>query len=150
MMHSSHVLNSTARLYLSHFTGNADMPYDFFMSRYKEAYVRETLAFVDCLVDDKPAPCTGKAGLVALVMAIAAGRSAKEKRWVALAEMAGELCSLSGNDQCETDVVDSATGAINFEKLLSPKMGIVMEEDDAMNGPSFTTTRDWLEAQRRS
>ena len=36
------------------------MPYDFFMSRYKEAYVQETLAFVDALVNDKPAPCTGE------------------------------------------------------------------------------------------
>ena len=27
------------------FTGNADMPFDFFMSRYKEAYLRETEAF---------------------------------------------------------------------------------------------------------
>ncbi|CAN0498506.1 unnamed protein product [Discosporangium mesarthrocarpum] len=27
---------NTARVYLKGFTGNADMPYDFFMSRYKE------------------------------------------------------------------------------------------------------------------
>ena len=26
------------------------MPYDFFMSRYKEAYMQETVAFVDALV----------------------------------------------------------------------------------------------------
>ena len=36
-----------AQIFSSDFTGNADMPYDFFMSRYKEAYVQETLAFVD-------------------------------------------------------------------------------------------------------
>jgi len=44
-------------------------------------------------------------------MAIAAGRSAEEKRWVPLAEMAGELCAMSGSDECEADVVDGQTGA---------------------------------------
>ena len=63
-------------------------------------------------------------------MAIAAGRSAEEKRWVPLAEMAGELCSMSGSDECEADVVDGQTGAINFLKLLSPRMGIVVERGD--------------------
>jgi hypothetical protein len=119
------------------------MPFDFFMSRYKEAYVQETLAFVDALVHDKPSPCSGEDGLVALVMAIAAGRSAEEKRWVALNEMASELCSMGDNDACEVDVVDSSTGAINFGKLLSPKMGIVVEK--AEQATSFTT-RDWLSA----
>merc|ERR1712238_642454 len=28
-------------------TGNADMPFDFFLSRYNEAYVTETIAFCD-------------------------------------------------------------------------------------------------------
>ena len=118
---------NTARLYTADFTGNADMPFDFFMSRYKEAYMQETLAFVDALVHDKPSPCSGKAGLIALVMAIAAGRSAQEKRWVTFAEMAGELCSMGDNDACASDVVDSETGAINFLKLLSPTMGIVVD-----------------------
>ncbi|CAM9715124.1 unnamed protein product [Hapterophycus canaliculatus] len=58
------------------------MPYDFFMSRYKEAYIQETLAFCDCLVNDKPSPCSGEDGLMALIMAIAAGKSAEEGRWV--------------------------------------------------------------------
>ena len=73
---------NTARVYSAKFTGNADMPFDFFMSRYKEAYVAETLAFVDCLVKGTPAPCSGEDGLIALTMAIAAGRSAEEERWV--------------------------------------------------------------------
>ena len=125
---------NTARIYTADLTGNADMPYNFFMSRYREAYVQETLAFVDALVHDKPSPCTGKAGLIALVMAIAAGRSAEEERWVTFAEMAGELCSMSGNDGCEIDVVDSATGAINFLKLLSPVMGIVVDDTSSRQG----------------
>ena len=140
---------NTARIFSSSFTGNADMPYDFFMSRYKEAYVQETLAFVDCLVHDTPSPCTGKAGLIALVMAIAAGRSAAQQRWIPLAEMAGELCAMSGNDECETDVVDGATGAINFMKLLSPDMGIVVGKDGG-GAASFSSTREWLEASNGS
>ena len=44
--------------------------------------MQETLAFVDALVNQRPAPCTGEDGLVALVMAIAAGTSAAERRWV--------------------------------------------------------------------
>ena len=127
---------NTARLYTADFTGNADMPFDFFMSRYKEAYVQETLAFVDCLVNDKPSPCSGKAGLIALVMAIAAGRSAQEKRWVTFAEMAGELCAMGDNDACAMDVVDGETGAINFLKLLSPMMGIVVDPSTASAAPA--------------
>jgi len=119
---------NTARIFSSSFTGNADMPYDFFMSRYKEAYVQETLAFVDALVNDKPSPCSGEDGLVALVMAIAAGKSAEEKRWVKFAEMANDMCALGGNVECEADVVDSTSGALNFQKLLSPKSGIIVEK----------------------
>ena len=50
--------------------------------RYKEAYVLETLAFVDSLVNNKPVPCSGEDGLIALLMAIAAEISAEERRWV--------------------------------------------------------------------
>ena len=78
---------NTARLMSGSFTGNADMPYDFFMTRYKEAYVRETAAFIDCLVHDTPSPCSGEDGLNALKMATAAGISATEQRWVRFAEV---------------------------------------------------------------
>merc|ERR1712091_252272 len=66
MMQTDNMYPNTARLYAADFTGNADLPYDFFMSRYKEAYKQETLAFVDALVNDKPSPCSGEDGLVAL------------------------------------------------------------------------------------
>jgi len=69
------------------FCGNADMPFDFFMSRYKEAYKQETIAFVEALLEDKPAPCSGRDGLVALIMAIGAGISAEEQRWVKFEEV---------------------------------------------------------------
>jgi myo-inositol 2-dehydrogenase/D-chiro-inositol 1-dehydrogenase len=89
------------------------MPYDFFMSRYKEAYVLETLAFVESLVQGKPAPCTGEDGLIALVMAVAAGKSAEERRWVKFSEL-------------WWDVSMSADGAADaWLKALYPK-GAVM------------------------
>ena len=46
---------------------------------------------------------------------------------------------MQDNDACEADVVDNLTGAIEFGKLLSPKMGIVVDPIP------FTSTREWLE-----
>jgi myo-inositol 2-dehydrogenase/D-chiro-inositol 1-dehydrogenase len=63
------------------------MPFDFFLSRYNEAYVAETIAFCDSLVHDTPVPCTGQDGLIALIMAMAADKSAAENRWVAFSEV---------------------------------------------------------------
>ena len=57
--------------------------------------MQETLAFVDSLVNDKPTPCSGMDGLIALVMAIAAGTSADEGRWVKFSELAPQLCAIS-------------------------------------------------------
>ena len=88
--------------------------------------------------------------------------AAAEKRWVPFAEMAGELCAMSGNEQCEADVVDSLTGAIDFSKLLSPNMGIVTDSDSgstfdsasssgaSSSRVSFSSTREWLEVANRS
>lgn len=97
MIATDNMYPNTARISLSDFTGNADMPFDFFMSRYKEAYLRETMAFVDCLVKDKPSPCSGIDGLVALVMSTAAGISAAEDRWVKFDEVARNIfCDANG------------------------------------------------------
>jgi inositol 2-dehydrogenase len=118
---------NTARIFNDRFTGNADMPFDFFMSRYKEAYVQETLAFVDCLVNDTPAPCTGEDGLVALVMSIAAGISAEEQRWVQLSELAEEIGAGQPKAFIQT-IVDDKTGAINFDMVTNPKYGLIAEK----------------------
>jgi myo-inositol 2-dehydrogenase/D-chiro-inositol 1-dehydrogenase len=82
------------------FTGNADMPYDFFLTRYVEAYVEETIAFCQSLVDDTAVPCTGEDGLVALIMSIAADKSAKENRWVKFSEIVSEVYCVNPT-QCE-------------------------------------------------
>jgi len=82
------------------FTGNADMPYDFFLSRYNEAYVTETVAFCESLVNDTPVPCTGQDGLAALIMALAADKSAEENRWVSFKEIV-ESVYCSDPQNCE-------------------------------------------------
>jgi len=87
MIATDNVYPNTAKIYKTQFTGNADMPYDFFLSRYNEAYVSETVAFCESLVNDTPVPCTGQDGLAALVMALAADKSAAENRWVTFSEI---------------------------------------------------------------
>lgn len=87
MIQTDNVYPNTAKIFRGDFTGNADMPYDFFLSRYNEAYVTETIAFCESLVNDTPVPCTGQDGLIALTMAIAADLSAKEGRWVKFSDV---------------------------------------------------------------
>lgn len=91
MIQTDNVYPNTAKIFKPDFTGNADMPFDFFLSRYNEAYVSETIAFCESLVNDTPVPCTGEDGLVALIMAIAADKSAKENRWVSFAEIVTDV-----------------------------------------------------------
>jgi inositol 2-dehydrogenase len=91
MIQTDNVYPNTAKIYKPDFTGNADMPFDFFLSRYNEAYVSETIAFCDSLVNDSPVPCTGEDGLVALIMAIAADKSAAENRWVPFREIVEQV-----------------------------------------------------------
>jgi len=88
--------------------------------------VQETLAFVDALVNNKEVPCTGEDGLIALVMAIAAGKSAEERRWVKMSEMAGELTGLDSIFSKATmgDLVDRSTGALNLKSLKGPSPGL--------------------------
>mmetsp|Transcript_50522 Transcript_50522/g.75485 ORF Transcript_50522/g.75485 Transcript_50522/m.75485 type:complete len:343 (-) Transcript_50522:1433-2461(-) len=94
MIQTDNVYPNTAKLYKNDFTGNADMPYDFFLQRYNEAYVSETVAFCESLVNDTPVPCTGEDGLVALIMAMAADKSAAENRWVTFREIVeGVYCA---------------------------------------------------------
>jgi inositol 2-dehydrogenase len=100
MIQTDNVYPNTAKIYKPHFTGNADMPYDFFLSRYNEAYVEETIAFCKSLVEDTPVPCTGEDGLVALIMAAAADLSAAENRWVAFREIVTQVYCKSPTE-CE-------------------------------------------------
>mmetsp|Transcript_32605 Transcript_32605/g.71535 ORF Transcript_32605/g.71535 Transcript_32605/m.71535 type:complete len:441 (-) Transcript_32605:197-1519(-) len=91
MIQTDNVYPNTAKIFKNDFTGNADMPYDFFLSRYNEAYVEETIQFCESLVNDSPVPCTGEDGLIALIMAQAADKSAEEQRWVKFNEVVTEV-----------------------------------------------------------
>ena len=116
--------------------------------------VQETLAFVDCLVNDKPAPCSGEDGLIALVMAIAAGKSAEEKRWVKMAEIVPDLFEAISDSEVNDSLPE---GDAEKDKLLTPSSNsdTALEESGAINwsvlfektfAPVFVPPR---EAQRR-
>ncbi|OEU17705.1 myo-inositol 2-dehydrogenase putative [Fragilariopsis cylindrus CCMP1102] len=124
MIQTDNVYPNTAKIYKKDYTGNADMPFDFFLSRYNEAYVTETVAFCNSLVNDTPVPCTGTDGLIALVMAIAADKSAAENRWVKFSEIIKEVYCASPTE-CELISQDSMfpegfRPTVNPEDLLVP------------------------------
>lgn len=132
MIATDNVYPNTAKIYKTDFTGNADMPFDFFLSRYNEAYVTETIAFCESLVNDSPVPCTGQDGLAALVMALAADKSAAEGRWVKFQEIVQSVACASPEDCMVMDneifpegfrVVD------NVEDLLVPDVDQVKSDE---------------------
>ncbi|KAL3911343.1 MAG: hypothetical protein SGILL_007317, partial [Bacillariaceae sp.] len=106
MIQTDNVYPNTAKIFKEDYTGNADMPFDFFLSRYNEAYVTETIAFCESLVNDTPVPCTGTDGLIALIMAIAADKSAAENRWVNFNEIVTEVYCASPTE-CELIAQDA-------------------------------------------
>ena len=63
------------------------LPLNFFLERYTESYLREMRAFVDAVVNRTPVPVGGEDGLKAMVIALAAGKSARENRPVKLSEI---------------------------------------------------------------
>lgn len=65
------------------------LPLNFFMERYTESYLREMQAFVEAVLEGKPAPVTGTDGLAAVEIALAAARSVRENRPVKVAEVRG-------------------------------------------------------------
>jgi myo-inositol 2-dehydrogenase/D-chiro-inositol 1-dehydrogenase len=128
MIATDNVYPNTAKIYRNDFTGNADMPYDFFLSRYFEAYVTETEAFCKSLVDDTPVPCTGMDGLVALTMSLAADKSAAEGRWVKPSEIIQQVycespdsCSLLANSDVFPENFKPVGDIKDLSKLIVPK-----------------------------
>jgi myo-inositol 2-dehydrogenase/D-chiro-inositol 1-dehydrogenase len=64
-----------------------DLPLNFFMDRYVESFANELRAFIDAIIEDKPAPVTGLDGRAPVVMALAARKSYQEGRPVRLDEI---------------------------------------------------------------
>ncbi len=62
-------------------------PPRFFIDRYPECYVTEFREFVECVLDDKEPPVTGRDGRLAVVIGFAAIKSLKENRPVRLSEI---------------------------------------------------------------
>jgi len=63
--------------------------YDFFMTRYTQAYANEIAAFIDAIGGKAKASPSGQDGLIALALADAAVKSAKEGRAVKVSEVLG-------------------------------------------------------------
>lgn len=68
-----------------------DLPLNFFMDRYRDAYALEMETFVRCLMEGKPVPVTGEDGRVPVVLAYAARKSMKERRVVRVGEFMSKL-----------------------------------------------------------
>jgi myo-inositol 2-dehydrogenase/D-chiro-inositol 1-dehydrogenase len=64
-----------------------DLPLNFFMQRYTEAYAGEIIAFCDAIANDAPTPVNGDDGREAVRLSLAAKKSHAEKRPVRLAEI---------------------------------------------------------------
>lgn len=64
-----------------------DNPMPFFMERYAEAYLQEMLAFVECIIEDKPVSCSIMDGRMPVIYAAAARKSIEEGRTVRIAEI---------------------------------------------------------------
>eukprot|EP00566_Odontella_aurita_P036184 CAMPEP_0113599662 /NCGR_PEP_ID=MMETSP0015_2-20120614/42273_1 /TAXON_ID=2838 /ORGANISM="Odontella" /LENGTH=249 /DNA_ID=CAMNT_0000507827 /DNA_START=656 /DNA_END=1405 /DNA_ORIENTATION=- /assembly_acc=CAM_ASM_000160 len=137
MITTDNVYPNTARVFKPHFTGNADMPYDFFLSRYQEAYVTETIEFCQSLVHDTPVPCTGIDGLVALIMAAAADKSAAENRWVTFREIVQDIYCVDPT-HCDT-LAGSDVFPEGFKPVADPKDLLLPNVDEQKEG----ATMDW-------
>lgn len=76
----NHLLSDAAGIHSS-------LPLNFFMERYSESYLNEMQAFVDALRSKQPVPVSGYDGLMAVVIGLAAAKSAKEDRAVRVEEI---------------------------------------------------------------
>jgi myo-inositol 2-dehydrogenase/D-chiro-inositol 1-dehydrogenase len=64
-----------------------DLPLNFFMDRYTDSFVAEVAAFVEAVMADTPVPVSGLDGRPPVAIALAAAKSHKERRPIALAEI---------------------------------------------------------------
>jgi myo-inositol 2-dehydrogenase/D-chiro-inositol 1-dehydrogenase len=79
-------LPNTVRLYTEGGV-REEKPLYFFLERYKQAFIDEMVSFTEAVRDNKPAAVTGEDGLEDMYAALAAGKSLREKRPVAVSEV---------------------------------------------------------------
>ncbi|MEN8097538.1 MAG: inositol 2-dehydrogenase [Chloroflexota bacterium] len=65
----------------------SSLPLNFFVERYVDSYIAEMKAFIDCVLNDRTPPVTGKDGRIPVVIGYAAAMSMKENRPVKLTEV---------------------------------------------------------------
>jgi len=65
-----------------------EKPLFFFLERYMQAFATELMEFIDAVVNDTDVPVDAQAGLAAVLIGIAATKSAKEGRPVKISEIA--------------------------------------------------------------
>ena len=68
-----------------------ELPWNFFMQRYVEAFALELEAFVEAVIADKPVPVSGHDGRMALLVGLAAKKSFMERRPVKCSEIGSAL-----------------------------------------------------------
>jgi myo-inositol 2-dehydrogenase/D-chiro-inositol 1-dehydrogenase len=66
---------------------HSSLPLNFFMDRYVDSYLNEMRAFVDSIRHRKPVPVDSNDGLMAVLIGLAAAKSARENRAVPLSEI---------------------------------------------------------------
>jgi myo-inositol 2-dehydrogenase/D-chiro-inositol 1-dehydrogenase len=64
-----------------------EKPHYFFLERYKTSYIEELKTFTEAIIKNKETPVTGNDGLQPVLIGVAALRSLKENRPVAIEEM---------------------------------------------------------------
>lgn len=64
-----------------------DLVLNFFLERYKGAYIEEMKQFFQCLTEGKDMPATGEDGLKAVILALACKKSLEENRPVKVSEI---------------------------------------------------------------
>jgi len=78
---------NTVNKWTSNYFGKVNPLHDFFMTRYKEAYIQETASFVDAIIKNEVISPSGEDGIRALKLAMACDKSLKEGRVVHLSEI---------------------------------------------------------------
>lgn len=71
-------------------TVHSAKPLYFFLERYKDSFIAELQAFIDCIINDTAPPVTGQDGLMPVKIGLAAKKSLTENRPAKLSEIGDE------------------------------------------------------------